>query len=86
VHVGPDGIVHRIIRIILTVGHVDHHPEHNQRSNLRAWCQRCHLRHDALHHRRNAHATRRAQMATGDLFQVGAPISTAPVLGRVSAT
>lgn len=45
-------------RVVLTVAHLDHQPENNQRSNLRAWCQRCHLTYDAQHHARNAARTR----------------------------
>lgn len=45
-------------RVILTVAHLDHTPEHNADSNLRAMCQRCHNRYDLPHRRRNAAATR----------------------------
>lgn len=38
---------HRIIEIVLTVAHLNHHPEDCDRSNLRALCQKCHLRYDA---------------------------------------
>jgi hypothetical protein len=37
----------RIIRIVLTVAHLDHQPENCADENLRALCQRCHIRHDA---------------------------------------
>lgn len=40
-------------KVVLTVGHLDHTPEHCERSNLRAWCQRCHLNYDAAHHRQS---------------------------------
>ena len=33
----------RVARIVLTVAHLDHAPEHNDPTNLRALCQRCHL-------------------------------------------
>lgn len=46
-------------RVILTVGHLDHDTTHNDPANLRAWCQRCHLTHDAKHHAKNAAITRR---------------------------
>jgi 5-methylcytosine-specific restriction endonuclease McrA len=36
--------------VVLTVGHLDHNPAHNDRKNLRAWCQRCHLTYDAELH------------------------------------
>lgn len=47
------------IRIVLTVAHIDHDTTNNDDSNLAALCQRCHLRHDAKHHARNAAETRR---------------------------
>lgn len=34
---------------ILTVGHLDHEPEHCADENLRAWCQGCHNRYDRPH-------------------------------------
>lgn len=39
-------------RVVLTIAHLDHTPENCEPSNLRAWCQRCHLAYDADHHRR----------------------------------
>ena len=36
--------------------------------NLKALCQRCHLRYDAKHHAKNAAATRRAKGPNLDLF------------------
>ena len=44
--------------VILTVAHLDHQPENCDDSNLRAMCQRCHLRYDRFHHRE----TRTGQM------------------------
>jgi len=58
----------RIARIVLTVAHLDHDPRHNDPSNLKALCQRCHNRHDAPHRRQTAHQTRRARKALGDLL------------------
>jgi len=59
--------------VVLTVAHLDHDPTNNgqpgNRPNLRAWCQRCHLNYDRALHTRNAHETRRAKKALGDLFQ-----------------
>jgi len=61
-------------KVVLTVGHVNHDPEDNRflaarpddgtpvwdhrDNNLVAWCQRCHLTHDAPHHAMNAGMTR----------------------------
>ena len=53
----------------LTVGHRNHDPTQNQEENLAAWCQRCHNRHDTAHRKANAHLTRRAKKATGDLLE-----------------
>ena len=38
------------IKVILTVAHLDHTPENCEPENLRAMCQRCHLRYDRAHH------------------------------------
>jgi len=35
-----------MVRIILTVAHLDQNPANNDESNLAALCQRCHLNHD----------------------------------------
>lgn len=58
----------RIVRIILTVAHLNHQPEDCRDENLRAWCQRCHNRYDAAMRRQGIQARRRALCATGDLF------------------
>lgn len=55
-------------RVVLTIAHLDHVPEHCDEDNLKALCQRCHLAYDAEHHRANAQATRHARKAIGDLF------------------
>ena len=38
-----------LARIVLTIAHLDHTPEHCNPDNLRALCQRCHNRYDAEH-------------------------------------
>lgn len=58
----------RMVDVVLTIAHLDHTPENCAPENLRAWCQRCHLRYDHEHHRANAQATRRAKSGTGELF------------------
>lgn len=58
----------RVSRIVLTIAHLDHTPENCDPANLRALCQRCHLRHDIDHHQRTAYLTRRIGKALGDLF------------------
>lgn len=57
-----------MVEIVLTIAHLDHQPENCDPSNLRALCQRCHLRYDAAHHALTARNTRRARLAIGDLF------------------
>lgn len=46
-------------KVILTIAHLDHDTKNNDLSNLRAWCQRCHLTYDAKLHAKNAKATRK---------------------------
>ena len=58
-------------RVVLTTAHLDHDTTHNDLSNLRHLCQRCHLRLDGDLHRRNAMATRRRRLeeaGQGSLF------------------
>lgn len=54
--------------VVLTTAHVDHVPEHCEPQNIRRWCNRCHLTHDAQHHTQNAYMTRRKRAQTDDLF------------------
>ena len=55
-------------RVVLTVAHMDHTPEHCSPANLRAMCQRCHLNYDKHHHAQTAYRTRKAAAQTADLF------------------
>ncbi|MGE5569819.1 MAG: hypothetical protein ACM3S5_12345 [Rhodospirillales bacterium] len=48
----------RMIRVVLTIAHLDHTPGHDDDNNLRAWCQWCHLHHDQPHHIETRAATR----------------------------
>lgn len=69
---GVDRYLLRIIRIVLTVAHIiDHKPENCHDGNLAHLCQRCHNRHDAHMRQANAHTTRRAKKAIGELFTTG---------------
>lgn len=49
-------------KVVLTVAHLDHNPPNCDPDNLRAWCQRCHLKYDIKRHihNRRANAARRA--------------------------
>ena len=40
----------RLVKVVLTVAHLDHQPENCADDNLRALCQRCHLSYDKAHH------------------------------------
>jgi len=59
---------YHVIRIVLTIAHLDHRPENCDRRNLRAWCQKHHLAYDREHHQQTAYTTRKQRAATLDLF------------------
>lgn len=63
-----EGIRLRIVRIVLTVAHLDHQPENCDLDNLRAWCQRCHNRYDAKTRREGVKQRQRLAKAADDLF------------------
>jgi hypothetical protein len=50
---------HGLTRIILTVAHLDRNSQNNDRENLAALCQRCHLSHDIHQHIANRKYGRR---------------------------
>ena len=56
------------VKIVLTIAHLDHTPENCNSDNLRALCQRCHLRYDAPRKARDMYQRRRATKAIKDLF------------------
>lgn len=58
----------KVVRIVLTVAHLDHQPENCSPENLRAWCQRCHLHYDRHHHAQTRASTSRTGKATADMF------------------
>lgn len=62
-----DGTALKIIKIVLTIAHLDHTPENCQDDNLRAWCQRHHLAYDQKHHLTTAYMTRKARANTMEL-------------------
>lgn len=45
----PEG-PRRVVTIVLAVAHLNHVPGDDRDENLRAFCQWCHLHHDATHH------------------------------------
>ncbi len=54
--------------IVLTVAHINPPESDCRDENLKAMCQRCHLRYDHDLHQLNARKTRRAKKAHGELF------------------
>lgn len=65
---GYDAAHLRIVRIVLTVAHLDHQPENCSDDNLRCWCQRCHNRYDMAERRKGISERARVLRAAGDLF------------------
>lgn len=53
----------KIIKVVLTVAHLDHNPANCDDDNLRALCQRCHNRYDRTFRNGNAAATRARKKA-----------------------
>lgn len=64
-----DYSVKNMVNVVLTIAHLDHTPENCEPLNLKALCQRCHLRYDAQIHAENSRITRKNRKAIGDLFQ-----------------
>lgn len=62
----------KLTRIVLTISHTDHDLTNNgepgNRPNLRALCQRCHLKHDAHLHKANARTTNERKKGLQSLF------------------
>ena len=62
----------KLTKIVLTISHTDHDITNNgapgNRPNLKALCQRCHLRHDHHHHQANARQTRTKRKGMAELF------------------
>lgn len=72
---GSEYSANRMVKVVLTVAHLDHDPRNNgepgNRPNLRALCQQCHNRHDA----KDRAKTRRNCRAVSDLFDACAPVA-----------
>lgn len=56
---------YRVIKIVLTVAHLDHDLKNNEYENLAALCQRCHNRHD-IKNRVHNRATKKGQIKIFD--------------------
>ena len=63
---------YKCVKIVLTISHTDHDLANNgepgNRPNLRALCQRCHLKHDAHLHKANARTTNDRKKGLQSLF------------------
>lgn len=68
--------------VLLGVAHLDHDPTNNRPDNLRALCQRCHLRHDRPEHLRRRRLRLQARKALGDLFTGPYPLAVVWRHGR----
>lgn len=55
-------------KVVLTIAHMDQDVANNEDDNLRALCQRCHLKWDHEQHQRNARQTRFRKVGQPDLF------------------
>jgi hypothetical protein len=67
----PDVVAYSTVRerrFFLGTAHLDHDPSNSRPHNLKALCQRCHLRHDRPEHLRRRRITRLRCRALGDLF------------------
>lgn len=58
----------RTTRVVLACARLDHDPSNSSFRNLRALCQRCHMLHDAVEHRRRRWLNAYRQRAIGDLL------------------
>jgi hypothetical protein len=59
----------RTTRVVLATAHRNHDTADNRDTNLAAFCQRCHMLHDAPEHRRRRWRTLFHRRAMGDLFR-----------------
>ena len=55
-------------KVVLTIAHLDHQPENNDPSNLKAMCQRCHLNYDKDHHRLSRQLNKAKDAGQTELF------------------
>lgn len=60
--------------VYLATAHLDNNPGHNDRRNLKALCQRCHMLHDRDEHRRRRRLSFLLSRAIGDLFDGPYPV------------
>ena len=65
VWVGKNG---GLVKVVLTIAHLDHDLQNNADENLAALCQKCHLNHDKHLHAENSRNTRRGNKGLQQLF------------------
>ena len=59
----------RMVRVVLTIAHLDHDPTNSKPENLRALCQQCHNRYDVGHRKQTRARTGLAtERAAGQRF------------------
>ena len=58
-------------KVVLTVAHLNHEPADCRDENLKALCNRCHLRYDSEHHQRNAATTRKKKQEAAGQLRLG---------------
>jgi len=58
----------KLIKIVITIMHLDHNIQNNDLSNLAAGCQKCHLNYDKDHHKANSRNTRNKKKKLQSLF------------------
>lgn len=59
---------YKIIKIVLTVAHLNHDTSDNRDENLKALCQLHHIRHDVDDHKKNSRATINRKKGLQNLF------------------
>ena len=52
-YVGEVHPTNKFIKVVLTIAHLDHDVNNNNHLNLKALCQRCHNRYDAVYRKVN---------------------------------
>lgn len=62
----PEGF--KVIKIVLTIAHIDHDITNNDPANLKALCQRCHLSLDRDQHRQSSRKTINKKKGLQELF------------------
>lgn len=58
----------KMFKVVLTISHLDNDTNNNEYANLKALCQRCHLRLDINLHKENSRETREHKKGLQKLF------------------